>query len=115
MGRDAPVLTCPFCDSDDIEDVARYFAKSAIFAREGGFDGIELQYGHSSLARQFLSPLTNKRQDEFGENVAVPVQRRNDQRISGRGDQQCESRVDQLWLVGDVGVPRWFGWMRNLT
>jgi len=51
---------------EDIHDVARYFAKSAVHAREGGFDGIELQYGHSSLARQFLSPLTNRRQDEYG-------------------------------------------------
>jgi mycofactocin system FadH/OYE family oxidoreductase 2 len=53
-------------EPEDIEEVARYFAKSAIHVREGGFDGIELQFGHSSLARQFLSPLTNFRSDEFG-------------------------------------------------
>ena len=53
-------------EPEDIEEVARYFAKSAIHVREGGFDGIELQFGHSSLARQFLSPLTNFRGDEFG-------------------------------------------------
>jgi mycofactocin system FadH/OYE family oxidoreductase 2 len=34
--------------------------------REGGFDGIELQIGHSSLLRQFLSPLTNLRADDYG-------------------------------------------------
>ena len=53
-------------EPEDIAEVARYFGKSAVHAREGGFDGIELQFGHSSLARQFLSPLTNFRQDEFG-------------------------------------------------
>jgi mycofactocin system FadH/OYE family oxidoreductase 2 len=53
-------------EHEDIEEVAHYFAKSAIYAREGGFDGIELQFGHSSLARQFLSPLTNYRSDEYG-------------------------------------------------
>ena len=53
-------------EPEDIEEVAHYFAKSAIHAREGGFDGIELQFGHSSLARQFLSPLTNFRGDEYG-------------------------------------------------
>ncbi|ABQ27713.1 mycofactocin system FadH/OYE family oxidoreductase 2 [Geotalea uraniireducens] len=53
-------------EPEDIEEVARYFAKSAIHVREGGFDGIELQFGHSSLARQFLSPLTNFRNDEYG-------------------------------------------------
>ncbi len=53
-------------EPEDIEEVARYFARSAIYVREGGFDGIELQFGHSSLARQFLSPLTNFRTDEYG-------------------------------------------------
>ncbi len=53
-------------EHEDIEEVASYFAKCAIHVREGGFDGIELQFGHSSLARQFLSPLTNFRGDEYG-------------------------------------------------
>ncbi len=53
-------------EPEDIEEVARYFAKSAIHVREGGFDGVEIQFGHSSLARQFLSPLTNHRSDEYG-------------------------------------------------
>jgi mycofactocin system FadH/OYE family oxidoreductase 2 len=53
-------------EQEDIEEVIRYFCTSAIHAREGGFDGIELQYGHSSLARQFMSPLTNFRTDEYG-------------------------------------------------
>jgi mycofactocin system FadH/OYE family oxidoreductase 2 len=53
-------------EAEDIEEVARYFALSAEHVRQGGFDGVELQFGHSSMARQFLSPLTNLRQDEFG-------------------------------------------------
>jgi len=53
-------------EHEDIEEAARYFAMSAEHVRQGGFDGVELQFGHSSLARQFLSPLTNHRQDEFG-------------------------------------------------
>ena len=51
---------------EEIAECIKYFALSAIHAREGGFDGIELQLGHSSLIRQFLSPLTNQRQDEYG-------------------------------------------------
>jgi len=53
-------------EPEDIEEVARFFALSAEHVRRGGFDGVELQFGHSSLARQFLSPLTNHRQDAFG-------------------------------------------------
>jgi mycofactocin system FadH/OYE family oxidoreductase 2 len=51
---------------EDISEVIQYFCRAAVYVREGGFDGIELQFGHSSLARQFLSPLTNLRSDEYG-------------------------------------------------
>ena len=51
---------------EDIRECVAYFAKSAIHVVEGGFDGIELQLGHSSLIRQFLSPATNFREDEYG-------------------------------------------------
>ncbi len=53
---------------EDIQEVIQFFCKSALHVREGGFDGIELQFGHSSLARQFMSPLTNFRTDEYGGN-----------------------------------------------
>ncbi|MCG6911691.1 MAG: mycofactocin system FadH/OYE family oxidoreductase 2 [Deltaproteobacteria bacterium] len=51
---------------DDIRECIDYFALSARHVKEGGFDGIELQLGHSSLIRQFLSPATNHRNDEYG-------------------------------------------------
>jgi mycofactocin system FadH/OYE family oxidoreductase 2 len=53
-------------EPEDIEEVIEHFCRSAVHVREGGFDGIELQFGHSSLARQFLSPLSNQRTDEYG-------------------------------------------------
>ncbi|UCF93989.1 MAG: FAD-dependent oxidoreductase, partial [Desulfobacterales bacterium] len=51
---------------EDIQECIAYFARSADHAVEGGFDGIELQLGHSSLIRQFLSPATNFRRDNYG-------------------------------------------------
>jgi mycofactocin system FadH/OYE family oxidoreductase 2 len=51
---------------EDIREVTEYFCKAASNVRDSGFDGIELQIGHSSLLRQFLSPLTNLRTDEYG-------------------------------------------------
>ena len=53
-------------ETEDIQEVVEHFAKAAVHVREGGFDGVELQYGHSSLARQFMSPLSNSRTDEYG-------------------------------------------------
>lgn len=57
-------------EREEIRECIEYFALSARHAVEGGFDGIELQLGHSSLIRQFLSPATNLRQDEYGGSFA---------------------------------------------
>ncbi len=66
-GRD-PLFreTAKEMEPEEIEECVRYFAMSAEYAVEGGFDGIELQLGHSSLIRQFLSPASNFRNDDYG-------------------------------------------------
>jgi mycofactocin system FadH/OYE family oxidoreductase 2 len=53
-------------EPEDIREVVDNFAKAAGYVKQGGFDGIEISLGHRSLLRQFLSPLTNYRQDEYG-------------------------------------------------
>lgn len=53
-------------DQFDIDELIRFYAKSAKLAQEGGFDGVEFQCSHSSLLRQFLSPYTNRRKDGYG-------------------------------------------------
>ena len=58
--------TCKEMELEDIEECIAYFARSAEYVVDGGFDGIELQLGHSSLIRQFLSPATNHRDDQYG-------------------------------------------------
>jgi mycofactocin system FadH/OYE family oxidoreductase 2 len=58
--------TCKVMEVEEIQECVAYFARCAEYAVQGGFDGIELQLGHSSLIRQFLSPLTNHREDEYG-------------------------------------------------
>jgi 2,4-dienoyl-CoA reductase (NADPH2) len=50
----------------DIETLVKAFARAAVWAIEGGLDGVEINVGQSSLLRQFLSPLTNRRSDDFG-------------------------------------------------
>ncbi len=51
---------------EDIQEVIGSFANAAVIARDAGFDGVEIDMGAESLIRQFLSPLTNHREDEYG-------------------------------------------------
>jgi 2,4-dienoyl-CoA reductase (NADPH2) len=50
----------------EIADVVAGYADVAARCAEGGFDGIELQCSHSSIVRGFLSPATNRRDDDYG-------------------------------------------------
>jgi 2,4-dienoyl-CoA reductase-like NADH-dependent reductase (Old Yellow Enzyme family) len=51
---------------DDIETVTLQFADAARRALEAGFDVVELHMAHGYLLHEFLSPLSNRREDEFG-------------------------------------------------
>ncbi|MGE2718140.1 NADH:flavin oxidoreductase [Mycolicibacterium celeriflavum] len=51
---------------DDIRDVTEAHANAARLAIESGFDAVEIHLGHNYLASSFLSPLLNRRTDEFG-------------------------------------------------
>src|SRR5690606_37053790 len=42
------------------------FGRTAELAVEAGYDGVELHGAHGYLLTQFLSPLGNKREDEWG-------------------------------------------------
>ncbi|QLL08460.1 NADH:flavin oxidoreductase [Mycobacterium vicinigordonae] len=57
-------------DRDDIDDVLADHAHAARFAVEAGFDAVEIHLGHNYLASSFLSPLINRRDDEFGGSLA---------------------------------------------
>ena len=50
----------------DIERVTGEFVHSAKLARQAGFQIAELHGAHGYLLHQFLSPLVNDRQDEYG-------------------------------------------------
>ncbi len=53
-------------DMKDIEQLIDDFAKAAVRACKAGFDGVEIHGAHLYLLSQFLSPLTNKREDRYG-------------------------------------------------
>ncbi|WP_414502677.1 NADPH dehydrogenase NamA [Zymobacter sp. IVIA_5232.4 C2] len=51
---------------EQIKEVIEAFRLGARRAREAGFDVIEIHCAHGYLLNQFLSPLANKRTDEYG-------------------------------------------------
>lgn len=53
----------------DMDQIVSEFVQATNNANEAGFDLIELQAHHGFLLASFLSPLTNKRTDEFGGSI----------------------------------------------
>jgi 2,4-dienoyl-CoA reductase-like NADH-dependent reductase (Old Yellow Enzyme family) len=50
----------------DMERVIAEFVAAARLARDAGFDAVELHMGHGYLLNQFISPLSNRREDTYG-------------------------------------------------
>ncbi len=54
----------------DIDDIVEAHANAARCAIDAGFDSVEVHLGHNYFASAFLSPLINRRTDEFGGSLA---------------------------------------------
>ena len=57
-------------DPAGIREITRAFARAAERAREAGFQVIEIHAAHGYLLHEFLSPLSNHRQDSYGGSFA---------------------------------------------
>lgn len=53
-----------------VERTKRAFVRTAVLAKEAGYDGVEIMGSEGYLLSQFLSPRTNKRTDDYGGTLA---------------------------------------------
>ena len=77
-----------------IDDLVEAFAQAARRVKEGGLDGIEIHAAHGYLFGQFLSPVTNRRTDEYGGSLANRV------RLLSEVLRACRAEVGKDFPIG---------------
>ncbi len=66
---DLPGLQCAGMSKQEVQDLPAMYASVAKTAKNAGFSGVHVHAGHGFLLSQFLSPLFNHRNDEFGGSI----------------------------------------------
>jgi len=66
---DIPGLLCKALTIEEVQSLPAEFARTARLAKSLGFSGVQIHAAHGFLLSQFLSPLFNKRTDEYGGSI----------------------------------------------
>jgi len=56
-------------EENEIKEIIERFAKSSEIVKKAGFTGVQIHAAHGYLVSQFLSPLHNRREDDWGGNL----------------------------------------------
>jgi anthraniloyl-CoA monooxygenase len=92
----------------DMDKVRDDFVRAAEMAERCGFDLLELHYAHGYLLSAFITPLTNRREDEYGgslENrMRFPVELFRAVRAVWPDEKPISVRISANDWVGDEGV-----------
>ena len=97
----------------ELAEIAELYRAAAVRCREGDLDGVEVTMAHGMLLASFLSPVMNRRQDEFGgdregrtlfpRQVLATVRKAlGEDRIIGiriPGDEMVEGGIDAMEAV----------------
>ncbi len=81
-------------ERDEIISIEDAFAEAARRAQQAGFDGVEIHGAHGYLVCEFLSPYTNRRNDEYGGSLE------NRARFALNILRKVRAKVGRNFLVG---------------
>ncbi|CDQ37824.1 MULTISPECIES: oxidoreductase [Virgibacillus] len=68
-GGSGPFPTAKELSVEEMTEIKQSFAQSAIYAKQAGFDGVELHGANGYLLDEFLSEISNHRTDQYGGSV----------------------------------------------
>jgi len=92
----------------DMDDIISQYAASTLMADQAGFDMIELHFAHGYLVSSFISPLSNKRKDNYGGDLAnrmrFPLEICNAVRETWPKTKPISVRISANDWVGEEGV-----------
>ena len=100
----------------EIDALVDSFAASAVRAKRLGFDVLELHSAHGYLLHQFLSPLSNRRTDEYGrERMKFPLAVARAVRETWPKARALGARISGSdWLEGGLGPDDAVAYAREL-
>ena len=92
----------------DMDEVRDQFVRAAEMAERAGFDMLELHYAHGYLMSAFITPLTNRRTDDYGgslENrMRFPLEVFHAVRAVWPADKPISVRISANDWVGADGI-----------
>ncbi len=95
-------------DRDDMDNVIRQFIRATEMADGADFDMVELHAAHGYLISSFISPLSNTRQDDYGESLEnrmrFPLEVFAQMRAVWPGAKPMAVRISANDWMGDAGV-----------
>jgi NADPH2 dehydrogenase len=105
FSEDLPYKIPDAATIEDITNIKKLFVDSAIRAKKANYDAIELHAAHGYLLCEFLSPLTNKREDIYGGSLE------NRCRLTLEIAKEIKQRVN-LPLIVRISADEWMndGW-----
>ncbi|MFL4909719.1 NADH:flavin oxidoreductase/NADH oxidase [Streptomyces sp. MMS24-I2-30] len=96
-------------DHDDIDEVVEAFAQAARMSHLAGYQVVEIHAAHGYILHQFLSPLSNRRTDEYGgslqNRMRLPLRVARAVREAFPAEKPVFARVTATdWLEGGISL-----------